>query len=149
MDKLEVDVTFIKDHTIKKEESSPIVFEDIEKYQDALKETKENLTKNLINMLHKKEKYTIADNGENLVGKEVDEYEEQFKPIAEKPTKSKKKKKSKIFTDEEIDAEMRLRLGEILFLSPKEIKREQTKAYQRLWYKHSKNKPKKNKLKSK
>ena len=75
----------------------------------------------------------------NMLHKEADNVKQKSKPIAEKPSKSKKQKKSKIFTDEEIDAEMRLRLGEVLFLSPKEIKREQTKAYQRLWYKHSKN----------
>lgn len=74
----------------------------------------------------------------------------QSKPVSEefksnivnvlKP-KGKKKpvrklKSSKLFTDKQIDTELRKELGEILFLKPSEYKKEFEKAYKRLYYKH-------------
>tara|TARA_R110002167_G_scaffold70465_3_gene198793 strand:- start:7471 stop:8004 length:534 start_codon:yes stop_codon:yes gene_type:complete len=50
--------------------------------------------------------------------------------------KNKKHKSSKLFTEKEIDTEIRIHLGEILFLTPSEHKEEYHKAYGRLYYKH-------------
>ena len=44
-------------------------------------------------------------------------------------------KKSKLFSEKEIDTELRNHLGEILFLTPSEYKDEYQKAYRRLYYK--------------
>ena len=94
LDKLEVDVTFIKDFTIKKKASQ--------------------LRKNIKGSLDQKE--------------------------TQKPKKKARKQKKRMFTDEEIDKEIRAELGTILFLSPQQMKIQQTKAYRRLWYKANKNK---------
>ena len=53
-----------------------------------------------------------------------------------KALRPKRKKTSKLFTEKEIDSEIRSHLGEILFLKPTEYKREYDKAYNRLYYKH-------------
>jgi len=50
--------------------------------------------------------------------------------------KPKKHKISKLFTEKEIDTEIRNHLGEILFLTPSEHKEEYQKAYRRLYYKN-------------
>ncbi len=47
-----------------------------------------------------------------------------------------KTKKSKLFSEKEIDTELRSHLGEILFLTPSEYKEEYQKAYRRLYYKN-------------
>jgi len=94
LDKLEVDVTFIKDFTIKKKASQ--------------------LRKNIKGSLDQKE--------------------------TQKPKKKARKQKKRMFTDMEIDKEIRAELGTILFLSPQQMKIQQTKAYRRLWYKANKNK---------
>ena len=96
LDKLEVDVTFMKDFTIKKKASQ--------------------LRKNIKDNLEHKQ--------------------------TQKPKKKARKQKKRMFTDEEIDQEVRAELGTILFLSPQQMKTQQTKAYRRLWYKSNKNKNK-------
>ena len=59
-----------------------------------------------------------------------------------KPKKKPRKQKKRMFTDKEIDQEIRAELGTILFLSPQQMATQQTKAYRRLWYKANKNKNK-------
>ena len=61
----------------------------------------------------------------------------QKKPLFfSKAIKPKKRKTSKLFSEKEIDSEMRSQLGEILFLTPSEHKEEYQKAYRRLYYKN-------------
>ena len=99
LDKLEVDVTFMKDFTIKKKASQ--------------------LTENIKDSL---------------------DHKGNQKPL--EPKKKPRKEKKRMFTDKEIDQEIRAELGTILFLSPQLMKTQQTKAYRRLWYKANKNKNK-------
>ena len=95
LDKLEVDVAYIKNFTIKAD----------------------NVNK----------ESTIIPDPSDL----------QKKPLFfSKAIKPKKHKISKLFTEKEIDSEMRSQLGEILFLTPSEHKEEYQKAYRRLYYKH-------------
>ena len=99
LDKLEVDVTFIKDFTIKKKAS----------------QLRKNIKESLDNKQNKK---------------------------TFKPKKKPRKQKKRMFNDKEKDQEIRAELGTILFLSPQQMKTQQTKAYRRLWYKANKNKNK-------
>ena len=100
LDKLEVDVAFIKDHTIK---------------QKAI-------------VLRKRIKDVVENKGIN---------KNTFK-TKKKPRKQKKR----MFTEMEIDQEMRKELGTILFLTNDQLKLQEIKAYRRLWYKANKNKNK-------
>lgn len=100
LDKLELDVAFIKDHTIK---------------QKAI-------------VLRKRSDGVVIDKGIN---------KNTFKP-KKKPRKQKKR----MFTEMEIDQEMRKELGTILFLTNDQLKSQEIKAYRRLWYKANKNKNK-------
>jgi len=52
-----------------------------------------------------------------------------------KSLKDSKVRKSKLFSEKEIDKELRSHLGDILFLTPSEYKEEYQKAYRRLYYK--------------
>lgn len=72
--------------------------------------------------------------------KEGLEHKGNQKPL--EPKKKPRKEKKRMFTDKEIDQEIRAELGTILFLSPQQMKTQQTKAYRRLWYKANKNKNK-------
>lgn len=53
---------------------------------------------------------------------------------------TKGKKQSKLFSNEQIDLEMRKVIGDVLFLSPSDYTKEYKKAYSRLYYKSKKNK---------
>ena len=93
LDKIEVDISYIKNFTIKTEIEEPA---------------------------------TIIPDPSDVVKKPLF-FSNSIKPISHK--------KSKLFSEKEIDTELRNHLGEILFLTPSEYKDEYQKAYRRLYYK--------------